>query len=260
VRERAFAVFPRSLALLGDAIAKHSSSAALEGRVALKRKQHLLQVGQYALAVVGVVALGYWATVSLTARLYQAKETRAFEGRLQSQQREKERGSVSRSTTTAKHESPVEGSAVARLAIPRLGLASIVVEGVEERDLRVAPGHIPGTPLPGQAGNVAIAGHRDTFFRPLRFIRKNDIVSLTTLRGEDQYRVVSTDIVAPGDIQVLYPTGRDTLTLVTCYPFDYVGPAPSRFIVRAERSGGEQTTSPSGHRRVPEAKTAAGSQ
>ena len=219
-------------------------------------QKHPLQASQYALAVVGVLALGYWATVSLSARLYQAKETRAFEGRLQSQQREKERSSVSRSTTTAKH----EGSAVARLAIPRLGLASIVVEGVKERDLRVAPGHIPGTPLPGQAGNIAIAGHRDTLFRPLRFIRKNDIVSLTTLRGEDQYRVVSTDIVAPGDIQVLYPTGRDTLTLVTCYPFDYVGPAPSRFIVRAERFGGEQIASPSRHRRVPEAKTAAGSQ
>ena len=194
-------------------------------------QKHPLQASQYALAVVGVLALGYWATVSLSARLYQAKETRAFEGRLQSQQREKQRSSVSRSTTTAKH----GGSAVARLAIPRLGLASIVVEGVKERDLRVAPGHIPGTPLPGEAGNVAIAGHRDTFFRPLRFIRKNDTINVMTDRGEDQYRVVSTNIVAPGDIQVLYPTGRDTLTLVTCYPFDYVGPAPNRFIVRAER-------------------------
>jgi sortase A len=104
----------------------------------------------------------------------------------------------------------------------------------------VAPGHIPGTPLPGQSGNVTIAGHRDTFFRPLRLIRKNDTMKLTTLRGEDQYRVVSTDIVAPDDIHVLYPTGRNTLTLVTCYPFYYVGPAPRRFIVRAERVAGEQ--------------------
>ena len=105
-------------------------------------------------------------------------------------------------------------------------------------ELSLAPGHIPGTPLPGEAGNVAIAGHRDTFFRPLRFIRRNDTINVTTDRGEDQYRVVSTSIVAPSDVQVLYPTGRDTLTLVTCYPFDYVGPAPKRFIVRAERFAG----------------------
>ena len=102
--------------------------------------------------------------------------------------------------------------------------------------MSLGPGHIPGTPLPGEAGNVAIAGHRDTFFRPLRLIRKNDTIILTTDRGEDQYHVVSTSIVRPDEIQVLYPTGRDTLTLVTCYPFDYVGPAPNRFIVRAERS------------------------
>ena len=103
-------------------------------------------------------------------------------------------------TTTRKHEGPVGGSAVAGLAIPRLGLASIVVEGIEARGLRVAPGHIPGTPLPGQAGNVAIAGHRDTFFRPLRFIRKNDIVNLTTLRGEGHYRVVSTNAAMRGTL------------------------------------------------------------
>ena len=219
----------------------------------MKGKQHRSRAGQYVLAVIGVVALGYWVSVSLKARLDHAKETRAFDGRLHSKQLEKEQDSVSRSPTTASREGPVEGSAVARLEIPRLGLASIVIEGVKARDLSVAPGHIPGTPLPGQAGNVAIAAHRDTFFRPLRFIRRNDTIKLTTLRGEDQYRVVSTDIVAPGDIQVLYPTGRDTLTLVTCYPFDYVGHAPSRFIVRAERfAGGQfQGASESGYRRTP---------
>ncbi len=211
-----------------------SSLAVLAG------KQRLLEAGQYALAVVGIVALGFWGFVFLNAKLYQARATRIFEERLQTKQLEQERNSTVRSSTVFKHENPVEGSAVARLAIPRLGLTSIVVEGVGEQELSLAPGHIPGTALPGEAGNVAIAGHRDTFFRPLRFIRLNDTINVTTDRGEDQYRVVSTNIVAAGDIQVLYPTGRDTLTLVTCYPFVYVGPAPSRFIVRAERFAGSQ--------------------
>jgi LPXTG-site transpeptidase (sortase) family protein len=175
----------------------------------------------------------------LHARLYQAKETRAFDKKVHTKQSEKRAGSVPRSTTTAKPKGPVEGSAVARLEIPRLGLSSIVIEGVKALNLSVAPGHIPGTPLPGQAGNVGIAGHRDTFFRPLEFIRKNDTIKLTTPGGQEQYRVVSTEIVAPSHIQVLYPTGRDTLTLVTCYPFHYVGPAPKRFIVRAERFTGD---------------------
>jgi sortase A len=212
----------------------------------VKNKQQVLRRVQYVLAAIGVVALAYWATVFLNARLYQARATRAFEGNLRTPKRDKQPGPESQFSTTARYEGPLEGSVVAQLAIPRLGPESIVVEGVEARDLRLAPGHIPGTPLPGQAGNVAIAGHRDTFFRPLRLIRENDVIQLTTFRGEDQYRVVSTEIVTPSDVQVLYPTAQDTLTLVTCYPFYYVGAAPNRFIVRAERFAGRsfQTSSP----------------
>ena len=193
------------------------------------------QAGQYVFAVVSIVALGCWGFVFLNAKLYQARATRVFEEQIQTRHLKQGRGARARSDTTIKRGPAVEGSAVARLAIPRLGLTSIVVEGTGEKELSLAPGHIPGTSLPGEAGNVAIAGHRDTFFRPLRFLRKDDTINVTTDRGQDQYRVVSTYIVSPADIQVLYPTGRDTLTLVTCYPFDYVGTAPSRFIVRAER-------------------------
>ena len=86
--------------------------------------------------------------------------------------------------------------------------------------------------------NVGIAGHRDTFFRPLRTIKRNDTITVTTLRGTYRYRVVSTSVVGPQDVQVLYPTEGDSLTLVTCFPFEYVGSAPKRFIVRAERAPG----------------------
>jgi sortase A len=122
-----------------------------------------------------------------------------------------------------------------RMEIPRLGISVIVAEGTDERTLRRAGGHIAGTSFPGQRGNVGIAGHRDTLFRPLRNIRQNDVITVTTLAGEYRYRVTSTEIVSPTDVTVLQSDGHETLTLVTCYPFYFVGPAPDRFIVRAER-------------------------
>jgi sortase A len=121
------------------------------------------------------------------------------------------------------------------LDIPRLGLSVMVVEGAGSANLRRAAGHIPGTALPGQQGNVGISAHRDTFFRPLRNIRQNDVITVSTLLGEYRYRVVSTSIVSPSDVAVLDPSGTEILTLVTCYPFYFVGSAPDRFIVRAER-------------------------
>jgi len=127
------------------------------------------------------------------------------------------------------------GGLMGRLEIPRLGFSIIIAEGTGESTLRRAGGHIRGTALPGGAGNIGIAGHRDTFFRPLRNIREDDMITLTTLAGEYRYRVVSTKIVDPSDTDVLSSDGREILTLVTCHPFYFVGPAPNRFIVRAER-------------------------
>lgn len=124
---------------------------------------------------------------------------------------------------------------MAKLTIPDLGVALVVVEGVSQRDLAMGPGHIPETAVRGEPGNVGIAGHRDTVFRPLRLVRKGQIIALRTLSGEDRYRVVSTNVVDPADTQVLRSTGRNIVTLVTYYPFDFVGPAPKRFIVQAER-------------------------
>lgn len=135
-----------------------------------------------------------------------------------------------------------EGELVGRLEVPRLGLSTIVLEGVEDRTLRRGAGHIPGTGLPtapGAAGNVGIAGHRDSFFRPLKDIGKNDIITLTTPEGTYRYQVEWTRVVAPEDTEVLADGGAPELTLVTCYPFYYVGSAPQRFIVRAQRIGDE---------------------
>jgi sortase A len=124
---------------------------------------------------------------------------------------------------------------IGRIEIQRLGVSVVIVEGTDKPTLRRAAGHIVGTAFPGQTGNIGIAAHRDTFFRPLRNIKQDDIITLTTLRGEYRYRVVSTKVVDPYDVAVLDPDGTEILTLVTCYPFYFVGAAPDRFIVRAER-------------------------
>jgi sortase A len=116
-----------------------------------------------------------------------------------------------------------------------LGISAVLLEGTSNKTLRRAVGHIAGTALPGQAGNVGIAGHRDTFFRPLRNAKAGDVIRLTTPNGEYRYRVVSTKVVGPESIEVLNSDDQEILTLVTCYPFYFLGSAPERFIVRAAR-------------------------
>jgi LPXTG-site transpeptidase (sortase) family protein len=124
---------------------------------------------------------------------------------------------------------------IGRIDVPRLNLTAIVREGVDSKTLRRAVGHIPSTALPGMPGNVGMAGHRDTFFRNLRDIKKEDRITVETLRGNYEYVVDSIQIVRPGDVSVLKAAAKPSLTLVTCYPFNYVGSAPSRFIVRARQ-------------------------
>ena len=124
---------------------------------------------------------------------------------------------------------------IGRIDIPRIGLSAVVFEGTDKVTLRRAVGHVSYTALPGQVGNFGLAGHRDSFFRPLRNIALGDIITVTTLRGQYRYRVESTRIASPSAVEVLDPTKEEILTLVTCYPFYFVGHAPSRFIVRAQR-------------------------
>jgi sortase A len=128
---------------------------------------------------------------------------------------------------------PEVSDTVGRLEIPRLHLSVIVMEGDDSATLTRAVGHVRGTSLPWEGGNTVMAGHRDTFFRPLMNLRDGDEIRLTTARGTFEYRVIKTEIVDPEDVSVLAPTAARSLTLVTCYPFVYVGRAPQRFIVHA---------------------------
>jgi LPXTG-site transpeptidase (sortase) family protein len=131
---------------------------------------------------------------------------------------------------------PHLGDAIGKIEIPRLSVSTVILEGSSSTILRVAAGHIKGTALPGTAGNVGIAAHRDTFFRALRDVLPGDSVVLTTSYGTFRYIVDSVEIVDPHDIQVLHATPDRELTLVTCYPFTYIGSAPKRFIVHARQT------------------------
>jgi len=130
---------------------------------------------------------------------------------------------------------PAAGNPIGVIEIPRLGLSSVVLEGDETAALMLGVGHLSDTPLPWRGGNSVFAAHRDTFFRGLGGIRKNDVIRFKTADSVFDYHVRDTRIVNPTDVQVLAPTKTSTLTLITCYPFTYIGPAPKRFIVRAER-------------------------
>jgi sortase A len=127
------------------------------------------------------------------------------------------------------------GTPLAELSIPRLGLSAVVLHGSDAHTLQLGLGHIENTPVPGQSGNVAIAGHRDSFFRPLRNVQVGDDILLQTPEESLHYRVSSFRVVNPYEVDVIGPTKDATLTLVTCYPFWFIGPAPDRFIVHAMR-------------------------
>jgi sortase A len=175
------------------------------------------------LLTTGLLALGYVQYVVSDARAYQAIEHRRFE-------------EARRSASAVP--AVVDGSAIGEIQIARLGLAAIVVQGESATILQRAVGHIVDTAMPGESGNVVLAGHRDTFFRPLKRVRIGDAITLKTQSGDFVYLVESTAVVAPADLQVLEATGGRTLTLITCFPFSYVGPAPDRFIVRAREQEG----------------------
>ena len=178
-----------------------------------------------ALFACAVSMLAYCGYILIDSRIFQKAELRQFQRLLTDRQQ----------AILQKPQPVAADGLIGRIEIPRLGLSVIVMEGTTRTILGRAAGHIVGTVLPGQPGNMGISAHRDTFFRPLRNIRQNDNIILTTMVGEFRYRVVSMKVVNPEDLAVLDSSTDEILTLVTCYPFYFIGSAPKRFIVRAER-------------------------
>lgn len=177
------------------------------------------------LLLAGAMAAGTWVWWLVRGAIVQSRDSSAFERGI--------RDEPAAVNGEAAPRALANGDLLGRLVIPRLNLRAMVREGAGEDTLEVALGHIPGTAFPGQSGNVGVAGHRDTLFRALRKIARNDRIQFQTLAGSYVYEVESTAIVAPQNVAVLAAGKHPELTLVTCYPFYYVGPAPDRFIVKA---------------------------
>ncbi len=126
-----------------------------------------------------------------------------------------------------------DGAVIGRLEIPKLGLFVPVLENFDPDTLKRGVGHIPGTAMPGGLGNLGLAGHRDTYFRPLRNVRPGMEIDVVTAEGKYRYQIDSTEIVTPEQVDVLDIRSVPELTLITCYPFEFIGAAPKRFIVHA---------------------------
>ena len=194
------------------------------------RPSRLWYVLEWVLGAIGLLCVAWYGAVTFRADQYQRAESAKLNRVVE--QHPAERPTIQRprsaSTKTPDH------AMIGRLEIPRVNMSVMVVNGDDEATLKVAAGHLPDTPLPWELGNSAVAGHRDSFFRPLSKVKLHDSLILTTPHGEFHYAVSSLRIVEPNDLSVLAQNGRSALTLVTCYPFAYIGRAPKRFIVRAD--------------------------
>ena len=178
-----------------------------------------------ALLIIGIACLGWAGATWVEASRFQREQSRVLEA-----------SRVNAQPATASPSDAIDPSApIGRLDIPRLGVSVVVMPGDDEATLSKAVGHLSDTPFPWSGGNTALAGHRDTFFQPLERVEAGDDIYLDTPRGKFRYRVRRTVVVEPEDLWVLDPSTEPTLTLITCYPFRYVGPAPKRFIVQADR-------------------------
>jgi len=194
-------------------------------------RQSLLRWLERGLLAVGVVLAAWCAAVLVEARFHNAVPIPAASGQLKVTQTLILPGDAGAKKSAP---APSAGVLIGRLEAPSVKMSTAVLEGTDDATLSRGAGHIEDTPLPGEAGNVGIAGHRDTVFRPLRNIQVGDPLELTTADRLYRYRISKTLIVGPDDVYVLDPTKNPMLTLVTCYPFEYIGHAPRRFIVQAQ--------------------------
>src|ERR1700761_1411445 len=202
-----------------------------EIRTAIAKRDfvRLRKPAEYLLWVIAIVALGYCSAQYSAAAIHQSRQNARLD---------ELRANAHEGSATAEVEKVSSGDAnsatlLGRIEIPRVGVSAIVEEGESDSTLAQSVGHLAGTALPGQKGNVALAAHRDTYFRDLEDIQNGDEVYFTTATAIYKYEVDDLSVVAPDDVSVIAPTNDSRLTLITCYPFHYVGPAPKRFVVTA---------------------------
>ena len=190
-----------------------------------------LQWPERILLILGLLLIGLWFRQDLEARAFRSNEVKKLEAAWSG-------GGATDASARQNPKEPwcparLESGVFGRIEIPRLEISALIAEGTQPAQLDRAVGHIKTTAFPGQSGNCALAGHRDSFLRGLGEVRENDVIHIDTLQDTYTYVVEWSEVVGPRRIDVLDPTATPSLTLVTCYPFAFVGPAPERFIVRA---------------------------
>jgi sortase A len=208
--------------------------------------------------MVAAVALGWFSYVQVESYFFQGEQSRKLDallhGRnspaavapaanasaasLSSAENESLPMVTATSSSWPKVYAVAPGELLGRIEIPRLNVSATIVEGDDTDALRHAVGHIPGTAMPWESGNIGLAGHRDSFFRKIGELRDGDQIVLTTIHGTFEFRASQFAIVKPDGVDVLSSVQQPALTLVTCYPFHYVGAAPQRFVIRAWRGAG----------------------
>ena len=183
--------------------------------------------------VVALASIGFCSVAYGSAAIHQARQKAVLEALRADAAASGQLVSASQTS----HSKVANNVLLGLIEIPRLDTASIVEEGVETSTLWKAVGHIPGTALPGERGNAVLAAHRDTYFSGLGDLKVGDLVSFKSPTATYSYRVESTRIVEPDDGSVLSGSKEPILTLVTCYPFQYIGTAPQRYVVTAREEG-----------------------
>lgn len=209
--------------------------------VLTRQSRYILRLARWFFLALGLALLGVVGFASLDAKRFQERENSRLNQAIKLSARVSPEippqalAAMSFASVDAQHVNVASGSIIGRIEMSRIGIDVIIAEGTDGKTLRRGVGHVTGTALPGGLGNVVIAGHRDTFFRALRNVRQDDEVTLTTLAGTYRYQVDWAKVVGVEANDVLSDSDESILTLVTCYPFYFVGPAPKRFIVRAHK-------------------------
>jgi sortase A len=205
-----------------------------EAELRLRRipRKTVLRVAGDFLWVVALASIGFCSVAYGSAAIHQARQKAVLEALRANTAAAPE---PLTSATQTSHSKVVNNALLGLIEIPRLDTAAIVEEGVETSTLWKAVGHIPGTALPGEWGNAVLAAHRDTYFSGLGDLKVGDLVSFKSPTATYSYRVESTRIVEPDDAEVLSASKEPILTLVTCYPFHYIGNAPQRYVVTARK-------------------------
>jgi len=197
------------------------------------RKKRILFAAQITALILGAVLLGWPAFVFVRSTLVQWSGVRQIDRAYESTKSVDRKSAPAAIVSKRAGQPPAKGSVLAKFEVPRLQMSLVVLEGADLRTLDKSIAHVETTAMPGEYGNIGIAGHRNTHFKKMEWIRRGDEMILTSAEDRYRYLVESIRLVTPDDVEVLHDSLGPAITIVTCFPFEYVGHAPQRFIVRA---------------------------